>query len=127
MLNIKNILISSVVLLTLDSVYLNMVSGYFNKIIKNIQGTKIQLNYYGAIYCYIFLILGLNYFVLENNESPIKAGILGLVIYGVYEGTNYAILKNWTPTAVILDTLWGGVLFYLTAYITYKLKKYIKM
>ena len=107
MLNIKNILISSVVLLTLDSVYLNMVSSYFNKIIKNIQGTKIQLNYYGAIYCYIFLILGLNYFVLENNESPIKAGILGLVIYGVYEGTNYAIIKNWTPTAVILDTLWG--------------------
>ena len=127
MLNIKNILISSVVLLTLDSVYLNMVSGYFNKIIKNIQGTKIQLNYYGAIYCYIFLILGLNYFVLENNESPIKAGILGLVIYGVYEGTNYAIIKNWTPTAVILDTLWGGILFYLTAYITYKFKKYIKM
>lgn len=127
MLNIKNILISSIVLLTLDSVYLNMLGGYFNKIIKNIQGTKIQLNYYGAIYCYIFLILGLNYFVLENNESPLKAGILGLVIYGVYEGTNYAILKSWTPTAVVLDTLWGGVLFYLTTYTTYKLKNYIKI
>ena len=47
------------------------------------------------------------------------AFLLGIVIYGVYESTNYAILKNWNIKAVALDTLWGGILFALTTKVTY--------
>ena len=48
------------------------------------------------------------------------AFLLGLVIYGVYEGTNYAIIDGWKPWAVALDTIWGGILFALTTWILYK-------
>ncbi len=40
-----------------------------------------------------------------------------MVIYGVYETTNYALLKNWSILTVFIDTLWGGLLFAFTTYI----------
>jgi len=124
-MDIKNLILSSVLLLTIDSIYLNLVGDYFNKMMKNIQGNKIKLKLSGAIFCYIFLVLGLNYFIIEQNKSPFEAALLGWVIYGVYEGTNYAIIDNWTQKAVLMDTVWGGVLFYLTTFLTYKLKIYL--
>ena len=40
-MNFKQLLISSIIMLTLDSVYLTTFSNYFNKVVKNIQGEKI--------------------------------------------------------------------------------------
>jgi uncharacterized membrane protein len=75
------------------------------------------MNIYGAILCYACLVLGLNYFILNENKGVMDAFILGIVIYGVYEGTNLAILKKWPTYVVVMDTLWGGTLFALTTYI----------
>jgi uncharacterized membrane protein len=47
--------------------------------------------------------------------------MLGMVIYGVYETTTYAILQKWRLETVVKDTLWGGILFYLTTFLTYKI------
>jgi uncharacterized membrane protein len=47
------------------------------------------------------------------------AFILGIVIYGVYETTNYAIFDKWNIQALTLDTLWGGILFAITTKIVY--------
>ena len=71
-------------------------------------------------------MLGLNYFVLLNKklskkQKLIDALILGLVIYGVFETTNLAIFDNWLKEAVIIDTVWGSILFTLTTIITLKL------
>jgi uncharacterized membrane protein len=46
-----------------------------------------------------------------------EAFLLGIVIYGVYETTNYALFKNWSILTVFMDTLWGGILFASTCYI----------
>jgi uncharacterized membrane protein len=35
----------------------------------------------------------------------------------VYESTNYAILKDWKIQTLLMDGLWGGILFGLTTYI----------
>ena len=123
----KNILLSSLLFVAIDAVYLSTMSGFFNTLIKNIQGKKIKFKMLGAIICYILLIFGLNYFILNRNKSPFEAGLLGLVIYGVYESTNYAILDKWNLEALFLDTIWGFVLFYITTYLTYKLNKHIKL
>jgi len=118
-MNIKQILISGSVMLLLDFIYLSSLGNFFNKMIKSIQGTKIKFNIVGAIMCYILLIVGLNYFIIDKKRPLIDAFILGIIIYGVYEGTNYAIIEKWDPIAVIIDTLWGGILFTLTTKITY--------
>ena len=108
-------------MLLLDSVYLITFSNFYNNIIKNIQGEKIKLNIISALFVYLFLIYGLNYFILNQSKTTlIDAFILGVIIYGVYEMTNYAIIKKWSPYAVVLDTVWGGILYTLVTYFTRK-------
>jgi uncharacterized membrane protein len=111
------LLVSAIVFVCLDALYLNLVKNYFSKQVQNIQGSEIKVNYLAAVICYIFLIIGLNYFIIRPNRSVNDAFLFGIVIYGVYETTNWAIFKNWSVFSVILDTLWGGILFALTTFI----------
>ena len=81
------------------------------------QGSNIDLNLTATILCYIFIIIGFNYFVIYKKLSSAEAGLLGLMIYGVYELTNMALFKKWQWSSVVMDTAWGGVLFFLTSVI----------
>ena len=117
----KEYILSAIVLVLLDSCYLYFIKDYFTWQIKSIQGSPIQINYVAAIVTYIILVFGLNYFIIRQKKSAWEAMILGFIIYGVYEFTNLSIIKNWAFTTAIIDTLWGTILFGLTAYITYKL------
>ena len=110
-------LLSAIVLITIDFIYLQSIKGYFQKQVQSVQGSAMQINYLGAALCYVFLIVGINYFIIKPNRSVKDAFLLGLVIYGVYETTNYALLKDWSIVTVIIDTLWGGALFALTTWI----------
>ena len=116
----KQILIIAVIMLILDSIYLTMFSNFFNNVVMKVQGSKLRLNFIGAVLCYILLIGGINYFIISKRKPLIDAFLLGILIYGVYETTSYALLENWSPLAVLIDTLWGGILFYLTTYLTYR-------
>jgi uncharacterized membrane protein len=118
-------LISAIIFISIDFIYLNIMKDYFDNQIKNIQGTKIEMNFLGAALCYIFLIYGLNYFIIKPRKSVSEAFLLGLVIYGVFETTNYALFKNWSIITVILDTLWGGLLFASTTYIVNLLRSVV--
>jgi uncharacterized membrane protein len=111
------LLVSAIVLVCLDAIYLNLFKNYFNKQVLQIQGSGINLNYLAAIICYIFIIIGLNYFIIKPRRSVNDAFLFGIVIYGVYETTNWAIFKNWSVVSVVIDTLWGGTLFALTTFI----------
>ena len=121
--DIITILVSAVVLVGVDFFYLSSTSKFFNNIVKNIQGKEIQFRMLGAVICYILLVIGLNYFVLLDKklgkkEKIFKAFMLGLIVYGVFESTNLAIFTNWTLEALLIDTIWGGILFGLTTLIT---------
>ena len=110
-------LLSAIIFITIDFVYLNVIKDYFINQIKLVQGSEPKINYLGVALCYIFLIVGINYFIIKPRKSVSDAFLLGIVIYGVYETTNYALLKNWSMLTVIIDTLWGGLLFAFTTYI----------
>ncbi len=116
-------LISAIIFISIDFFYLNVMKSYFNNQIQSIQGSQLKMNYLGAAFCYIFLIVGINYFIIKPHKSPSEAFLLGIIIYGVYETTNYALLKNWSILTVIIDTLWGGLLFASTTYIVDLLRK----
>jgi uncharacterized membrane protein len=118
-MKLKNLLISGAVMLGLDFIYLSAFSKFFNQLVKSIQGTPIKFKMVGALLCYILLILGINYFIIDQKKSVLDAFLLGILIYGVYETTSYAILDKWNMQAVALDTLWGGVLFAITTKATY--------
>jgi uncharacterized membrane protein len=120
-MDIKNILISAVVMLVLDGIYLTSISSTFNNMIVNIQGSKMGFKIAPVIICYIALIFGLNYFILNSGKSKEDmirdAFLLGLVIYTVYETTNYALIDKWELKTALIDSIWGGALFGLTTFI----------
>jgi len=114
------------IFLVLDVAFLSFQRNTFEKQIFAIQKEKINMNIPSAIACYFFLLVGLYYFIFKDRRSPLEAMLLGLVIYGVYETTTYALLKNWKLQTVLIDTLWGGTLFYLTTYFTYVFIDYLR-
>lgn len=122
----KSFFIFIPIFLVLDVAFLSFQRNTFETQIYAIQKEKIQLNIPSAIVCYVFLLVGLYYFILKDRKSPLEAMLLGLVIYAVYETTTYALLKNWKLQTVMIDTLWGGTLFYLTTYFTYLFSNYLQ-
>lgn len=111
------LLISSIVLIVIDFAYIRIIKNYFGNQIKNVQGSPMEINYLGAALCYLFLIIGINYFIIKPRKSISDAFLLGIIIYGVFETTNLALFKNWSIFTVIIDTLWGGILFASTTFV----------
>ena len=102
--------------LLFDGIYLFSTQSYFQGQVKAIQGSPIQMNLWKLVLTYIILILGCYYFVILKKLSLLDTFLLGLFIYAVYEFTNYSIFNNWSWFTVLLDTLWGGILFTLVKY-----------
>ena len=121
---IKDLLISSILFVLIDSIYLSFFAiKFFKPLIKRIQSENLKINLTYAIFCYIILIAGLNYFIISRNKSEFEAFILGSFVYGVFETTNGAIFKTWDIGAAVTDTLWGGILFSTVTFLTKKIKK----
>ena len=118
MLTLSSILISAVLLLVLDIPWLYANRNTSETMIRAIQGSSIQLRIIPAIIVYLLLA-----YLLTIPGSAKEAFLLGAATYGVYDATNYATLKNYSPTFAIADTLWGGILM-STAWIIRR--KYIK-
>ena len=112
--------VSTLIFLMLDGVFLTLASPLFKAQIADVQASPLRVNVWGVILCYLFLIFGLQYFIISKRRPVLDAFLFGLVVYGVYETTTFALLKNWRIETVLMDTLWGGVLFALTTFLTYK-------
>jgi uncharacterized membrane protein len=50
--------------------------------------------------------------------------LLGLMAYGTYEFTNYGTLRDWSVQQVAVDTLWGGVLTGVSAWVGVTVARY---
>lgn len=74
------------------------------------------IRYAPALLFYLSYVAGLVYLVslpaLRDAAAPVivPALIIGLMAYGTYEFTSYAIMRDWHWTMVLTDVTWGGVL-----------------
>jgi uncharacterized membrane protein len=118
-------LISAILFVTIDFFYLQTIKNYFTKQITQVQGSPLKVNLLGAALCYIFLIFGLNYFIIQSKKSVYEAFIFGIIIYGVYETTNYALFSKWSILTVFMDTIWGGLLFAIVTFIANKIRTFL--
>jgi uncharacterized membrane protein len=65
-----------------------------------------------ALMVYVAITLGIILFALPKAENSMSlalvyGSLLGLVIYLVYECTNYALIDHWPLKITLVDTLWG--------------------
>lgn len=96
-----------------DAIFFWANQTFLNQTIKKVQHAPVKLQPIGAIICYVALTI-LMFITLDWNYS--KTFLFGSCIYAVYEGTNYAIFQNWPLAMVIMDTIWGGILFVLVKF-----------
>lgn len=125
--NTKGLLLGVVLFLALDAVYLGSTSGMWNKLLIRITGEKIQFRVIYAVACYLLILGAWYYFIFLQykshknvKKSVMDAAILGFTTYGIYETTNAAIMRNWQFKYVVMDTLWGSILYSTVTFLTLK-------
>ena len=111
---IKEVAMLSTALLLLDAVYLNLVGKFYGKMIRSIQGSEMEVRWSSAIVTYIFIVIQIYYFIIKENRSAVDAFLLGLTTYGIYDFTSFALLNKYSLNAAVMDTIWGGLLYFLT-------------
>jgi len=122
---IKDYLLFSLIFTCIDGIYLYLASEHFNKQLNMIQGSNITLNPISLFLCYIALTTGIFYFAIKKKLTNIEIFFLGIFVYGVYETTNHAIFDKWKWNTVLMDTLWGGILFFLSTFLFKRIKHMI--
>jgi uncharacterized membrane protein len=123
---LRLVLIVSIAMLIMDSVWLSLQYNYNASIIKNVQKSVMKIRYIPAGLVYVLMTTAVIYFaILQSkslNESILKGALLGLCIYGIYDLTNLATFDNWTNRMAIQDIAWGTFLFGVIAGVGYKFK-----
>lgn len=96
---------------------------YFPTFFK-IQGSGTDIKFIGGVFAWLLLALGIQTFVmpLSNNlnDAIFYGAIYGLIVYGVYNGTNYATLRDYNYMIFAYDLLWGIIICSLVSGIAYK-------
>lgn len=115
-----------ILLFVLDIIWLSLNAKYYSKMIKSIQNKEIKINIIYALFTYLLMIASIIFINIPFIESKIKktdskteiikksllySGLLGLFIYGIYNGTNLATLENYDITVALKDTLWGVIIY----------------
>jgi len=113
--------VTAIILVAIDAIYLKLIAPFYNIQVKKIQGNEINFRMYSAFIVYIILITGLYYFVIGPNRTAKEGAFFGLVVYGVFDFTNHAILDNYSLPLAIMDTIWGSILCGTTTYLVKKL------
>jgi uncharacterized membrane protein len=103
--------------LLLDTLYFSMMYRYMNKTIEKLQRKPMMIRYSSALVCYLAMTVLFVYFIVLQKRTIREAFFLGFLVYLIYETTNFAILKDWPLTLVWIDSIWGGILFMIVAFI----------
>lgn len=115
-------------LIIIDTPYLLLNNQVFQNKVKAISGeSTFTTRYYSALIVYLALALGILVLVLPrvrtdktNNilvDSLIYGGTFGLVSYATFDFTLHFMVKGWDLGVSVMDTLWGGVLCTLVAFV----------
>ncbi|MBM3228341.1 DUF2177 family protein [Candidatus Pacearchaeota archaeon] len=106
---LKELILGFFLFILLDFIFLGI---FAKKLYKKELGKlmKKKINYGLSLLVYALLSLGIFFFVLREGkilEIFLRGCIFGLVVYGVYDLTNYVTLANYSFKITLIDILWG--------------------
>jgi len=111
---------TAVVFLVVDAIMLTMVmKPLFSRHIGPLLADPIRIA--PAALFYLAYVAGLVYLVSLpglRGGAPVvlPALIIGLMAYGTYEFTSWAVMRDWHWQMVVTDLLWGGFLTAISAW-----------
>ncbi len=112
-----------VILLLLDAVWLTALAPTSRRVIAAIQGSPLEVRWIPALLVYLLIAAGITAFTVTTSSGDLmeisqRGALLGLVIYGVYDLTNYATLRAYPLSYAAADIAWGTFLCGATAVAT---------
>ena len=116
-MTIKLAAVGAVAFMLLDGVWLGLLMRNFYRerlapIVRLADG-GIAPNWPAAFVVYALLGAGIALFVIPRAGSISLAAaygaLFGLVVYGVYDFTNYSTLRQWPFVLTLADTAWGAL------------------
>jgi len=83
-----------------------------------------------AVITWLLITLSLVSFATPHLSPSVavalaRGALMGLVIYGVYDLTNFAVLRGWTLKVTVLDIVWGTVVCASTGVVIYWASQWI--
>lgn len=107
-----SLLLITIIFVILDALWFSAWSlkAIYELTFAAIQGSPLELRLAGGIVAWFLLAVGIKYIVVPDGNlyrTFSRGALLGLVIYGVYNGTNYATFSKYPVSTAIADTLWG--------------------
>jgi uncharacterized membrane protein len=104
------------VFLGIDFIWLSRVAtGFYASQLGDLLLEKPKLG--AAAGFYLFYVVGIVFFAVMPalrggglTMALFNGALLGAVAYATYDMSNYATLKNWPLTMVVVDIAWGAVL-----------------
>ena len=97
---------AAAILIMVDMFWLLTGGIYARNMTERIQGSPIRVRYIGAVIVYAALA-----HLLLQTTSMTNAFITGILVYAVYDFTNYTLFDHYDWKFAIADSLWGGILF----------------
>jgi uncharacterized membrane protein len=112
---IKFAALGALAFMLLDGVWLGVVMKNFYRTqlapIVRLADGGIAPNWPAAVVVYVLLGTGIALFVIPRAPTASLAAaygaLFGLVVYGVYDFTNYSTLRQWPFVLTIADVAWG--------------------
>ena len=114
-LTLKLAAVGAVTFMVLDGVWLGLLMKNFYRdqlapIVRLADG-GIAPNWPAAFVVYVLLGTGIALFVMPRATTISSAAgygaLFGLVVYGVYDFTNYSTLRQWPFALTLVDVAWG--------------------
>lgn len=100
--------------------------------LSRMKGGSMSPNIPSSILVWMLIVLGLILFVLPKIpktgpgvEGFLWGALFGLVVYGVYDLTNFALLKDWSLAMTIVDMLWGTIACGLSGFVIGHLARWL--
>ena len=114
---VKLAALGAVAFMVLDGVWLGLLMKNFYRDqlapIVRLGNGGIAPNWPAALVVYALLGTGIALFVIPRAPTvPLAAAygaLFGLVVYGVYDFTNYSTLRQWPLVLTFVDIAWGVV------------------
>ncbi len=114
---LKLVAIGAVAFMVLDGLWLGvLMKGFYRDQlapIVRLSDGGIAPNWPAAFVVYVLLGVGIATLVMPHADTvkgaALCGGLLGLVVYGVYDFTNYSTLRQWPFVLALADVAWGAV------------------
>ena len=136
MRELKLFLLLLPIFLAIDLVWLGvLMKGFYQQELGTLarrDGAALAPRWAAAAVVYLLIPAGIVLFVRPHApaSSPLTNALLwgavyGLVVYGVYDFTNWAVLEKWTAQMTFADVAWGMTLCGVSAVVMQRIDRWL--